>query len=152
MDNVEKLMASRPEIKIKLMRMPKGMPGYIKGNRIYLEKKDNSREQYEVLLEEIAHFDKTVGDIHEQKTPSDWSQERQARSIAYEKAVPLKGLIYCMQNSICLLSEVADYFNVTEKFLYEAIDNYRSKLGVAFKFDGYLFDLRKGVQLTKIKK
>lgn len=143
-------MASRPEIKIKLLSMPEGLPGYISGNHIYLDSNEDSRGQYEVLLEEIAHYDTTVGDISAQETPSDWSQERQARSIAFEKAVPLDGLIYCMENFVNSLSEVADYFNVTEKFLLEAVDNYRSKLGVIFKHKNYLFDLSKGVQISKI--
>ena len=49
------------------------------------------------------------------------------------------------------LEEVADYFGVTEKYVQKAIRNYRTKYGLVFRYDGYYFDLRKTINISKVK-
>lgn len=78
-------------------------------------------------------------------------QEALARSRAMERTVTLDGLIHCYFNHAWSLEEVADYFGVTEKYVQQAIQNYRNKYGLVFRYNGYYFDLRKAINISKVK-
>ena len=68
-----------------------------------------------------------------------------------ELTVTLDGLIHCYFNHAWSLEEVADYFGVTEKYVQQAIQNYRNKYGLVFRYNGYYFDLRKAINISKVK-
>lgn len=95
MNSFEQLMATRPEITFTFVDMPFGLKGYTHGDRIFLDKKNVPNEQYQILLEELAHHDYTVGNITDTSQIKNMQQEKQARSIAYEQAISLDGLIHC---------------------------------------------------------
>ena len=117
---------------------------------IYINHNLTEREKYEVLQEEFAHYDYTVGDIASGDSEADKKQEALARSKAMERTVTLDGLIHCYFNHAWSLEEVADYFGVTEKYVQKAIQNYRNKYGLVFRYDGYYFDLRNAINISKI--
>lgn len=151
MDKIEKLASSRPTICIIFVRknMPEHLGGLLLGGDIYINDQLGNREKYQALQEELAHYDYTVGDITSYSTHSECKQERLARSIAMIRTVTLDGLIYCYEHSLWTSEDIADYFGVTEKYLYQAIINYRTKYGLLFKHGGYWFDLRQTINLTK---
>ncbi|KRK49009.1 ImmA/IrrE family metallo-endopeptidase [Secundilactobacillus kimchicus] len=146
----EKLISQHPKLKFKMKPMPGGLSGLTLGDEIYINPNRSSVTQYEVLLEELAHHATTVGDITAQDTQDKVKQELYARSVAHQEAVPLDGLINCFEEQLWAVDEMAEYFNVSPKYLLEAIDNYRSKNGELFKYNGYYFDLTHGVNITKI--
>lgn len=152
MNNFEALVASRPQLNIVISKtMPKSLGGLTFIRDIYINQNRTTREKYEILQEEFAHYDYTVGDISSYSSEADKKQESLARSKAMERTVTLKGLIHCFFNSMWSLEEVADYFGVTEKYVQKAIRNYRTKYGLVFRYDGYYFDLRKTINISKVK-
>ena len=152
MNNFEALAASRPQLNIIISKeMPKSLGGLTFIRDIYINHNRSSREQYEILQEELAHYDYTVGDISSYSSEADKKQEALARSKAMERTVTLKGLIHCYFSHAWSLEEVADYFGVTEKYVQQAIQNYRNKYGLVFCYNGYYFDLRKAINISKVK-
>lgn len=146
----EKLASQYPNINIIYRSMPPHLPGlYLSGN-IYLSKDISDTEKYEILQEEIAHYDTTVGDIVKEDTTDSRKQEHKARSLAMTRAVSLDKLIYCHNHGLWELDEIADYCNVDVEYLTDAINNYRVKCGLTFAYKGYRFDLRKNVKIEKI--
>ena len=90
------------------------------------------------------------GDIASGDSEADKKQEALARSKAIERTVTLDRLIHCYFSHAWSLEEVADYFGVTEKYVQQAIQNYRNKYGLVFRYNGYYFDLRSAINISKI--
>lgn len=151
MNRFEQLVDARPNLKIKMVDAPsKHFGGLLVNETVYLNSNLSYPEQYESLHEEVSHYDFTVGDISEEKTLDDRKQERLARSRAMESTVTLDGLVYCFIHELWLPDEIADYFEVTEKYLRDALDNYATKRGILFRFNDYYFDFKHGLNITKI--
>lgn len=151
MTPIERLMDENPNLKFSFRGdFPPKLGGLTIDDKIYINKNKSNVDQYQILLEELAHHETSYGDIVKEETWDERQQEHYARTLALERAVTLDGLIYCFTNGLWNLEEMADYFNVTGKFVLEALDNYRAKKGILFKYHGYLFDLRRNVNLTKI--
>mgnify|MGYP003474866495 FL=1 len=151
MNNFEALAASRPQLNIIISKkLPKFLGGLTFIRDIYINQNLTEREKYEVLQEEFAHYDYTAGDIASGDSEADKKQEALARSKAMERTVTLDGLIHCYFSHAWSLEEVADYFGVTEKYVQEAIQNYRNKYGLVFRYNGYYFDLRNVINISKI--
>lgn len=90
-----------------------------------------------VLSEELGHYHTTVGNIIDMSTAQNRKQERQARLWAYNNQIGLNGLIRAYEHGCTNRYEVAEYLEVTEKFMQEAIDCYREKYGVYTLVDNY---------------
>ena len=149
MDNFEQLESSRPDVDVKYTLFPsEHFGGCCIGSTVYINRYLSSPEKFQTLQEELAHYDYTVGDIVKEKTYSDRQQEKLARSKAMERTIPLDGLIYCYQNNIWQPSDIADHFNVTTQYLYDALQNYRYKRGLKFTYNDYDFDLTNGIKIS----
>jgi len=83
-----------------------------------------------VLAEELGHYYTSTGDILDQSITKNRKQERQARAWAYMKLVPLVKLIAASKAGISNYPELAEYLNVTERFLTEALNYYKEKYGM----------------------
>lgn len=95
---------------------------------------------YEALLdEELGHYHTTVRDIIQQSSVSDRKQELRARTWAYEKMTGLNGIINSYKHGCCSLYETAEYLEVTEEFLSEALQYYKSKYRFYTVNDKYVF-------------
>ncbi|MCT3429426.1 toxin [Limosilactobacillus fermentum] len=152
MTKFEELMASHPHLNVEVSSsLPAKLGGLTIGHTIYINYDRGARERYELLQEEIAHYDTSVGNITAEDTLDKRKQEKKARSLAKERAVTLDGLIHCFYTGLWGPEEVADYFGVTEKFLFSALEHYRDKYGVIFRYNGYYFDFRRAINITKIK-
>lgn len=111
--------------------------GRIKGNRIAIRKDMNTIEKSCVLAEELGHHHTTVGNILDLKHHGNAKQERQARLWAYNKQLGLYGIIRAFNQGCQSKYEIAEYLEVTEKFLEDAIECYREKYGVGTTLDNY---------------
>lgn len=113
--------------------------GLCKGTRIGISKKiETQAEKACVLAEELGHCFTTYGDIIDQDNVSNVKQEIRARAWAYERLVPLETLISGFQAGVRNHYELAEYLNVTESFLTEAIDWLKSKNGAIYETDTYI--------------
>ena len=147
----EALASKYPHINVLYKVMPAHLPGLTINNDVYLSEHESNVRKYEVLQEEIAHYETTVGNIVAGDTRDKRKQENKARSIAMERAVKLDDLIYCYFHHIWTSEEIADYCNVEVKYLYKAIDNYRTKYGPVFKYKKYLIDMRNSIKIKNDK-
>lgn len=113
--------------------------GRIKGNRIAIKQDlPTQKEKACVLAEELGHFYTSTGNILDLTDTANLKQETRARLWSYNRLIGLQGLISSYKANCQTLTEVADYLDVTEEFLKEALNCYRSKYGVAVKFNNYI--------------
>lgn len=110
---------------------------YIDGNIAINTSVETTREKACVLAEELGHHHTTVGNISDLSVPENRKQERKARLWAYNNQIGLHGLVNAYRHGCTSRHEIAEYLDVTEDFLQEAIDCYRDKYGVSTTVDGY---------------
>ncbi|MEG0259640.1 MAG: ImmA/IrrE family metallo-endopeptidase [Lysinibacillus sp.] len=90
-----------------------------------------------VLAEEFGHYHTSTGDILDQANPISHKQELLARRWAYNKLVPLDKIVAAHQQYLLNHYELADFLGVTEEFLEDALDWYKSKHGLYALVDKY---------------
>ena len=91
-----------------------------------------------VLAEELSHCYINVGDIIDQNVVENRKQEYKARLLAYNKMIGLHGIINAYKNHCRNRYEIAEYLDVTESFLIEALNFYKVRYGVCAKIDNYV--------------
>jgi Zn-dependent peptidase ImmA (M78 family) len=116
----------------------KAYNGRIAGKRIAIRKELSEVQKKCVLAEELGHYYTTYGNIINQSSVSDRKQELRARLWAYNKMIGLTGIINAYRHGCRSAYEVAEYLEVTEKFLSEALRQYKSKYGTHAKIDNYI--------------
>ena len=120
----------------------KNIPGYggrTYGNRIAIHKDiTTSIEKTCVLAEELGHYHTTVGKIRNQSITENRKQELHARLHGYNRLIGLNGSIRAYKHRCQSLAEMAEYLEVTENFLKEALELYRQKYGTGVEMDNYI--------------
>lgn len=99
---------------------------------------ETSNERACVLAEELGHHHTSVGVIVDLSSAQNRKQERQARIWAYNNRIGLYGLVRAYERGCKSRYEVAEFLEVTEEFLEEAINAYREKYGVYTTIDNYI--------------
>ena len=112
--------------------------GRIKGNRIAIKKDIPTIQKACVLAEELGHHYTTVGNILDQSKADNRKQERRARLWAYKRAFDLVDLVSAYKHGCRNRYEIAEYLEVTEQFLQEALDTYKEKYGIYTEVDCYV--------------
>lgn len=107
-------------------------------------------QKADVLAEELGHHYTTVGNILDLSDSQNRKQERQARLWAYNKRIGLYGLIRAFEHGCKSRHEVAEYLEVTEEFLQDAIECYRNKYGTSITVDGYYIMFIPNLMIGKI--
>lgn len=116
----------------------KTFDGRIKNNKIYLRQDMTVTNKKCVLAEELGHYHTTTGNILDQQDICNRKQERRARIWAYDLLIDLSGIVKAYKHGCSSLYEMADYLEVTEEFLRDALEYYRSKYGICAYFDSYI--------------
>lgn len=91
----------------------------------------------DTLAEELGHHFTSVGNILDLSEPQNRKQERQARIWAYNKRVGLEGLISAYEHGCKSKYEVAEFLEVTEELLTDAIYYYRERYGMYTSVKNY---------------
>ena len=112
--------------------------GRIKGNKIAIKRDLTQIEKKCVLAEELGHYYTATGDILDQSTTENRKQERLGRIYSYNRIIGLIGLIRAYKNGCQSIHEAAEYLDVTDEFLLEAINCYKSKYGLYATIDSYV--------------
>lgn len=137
--NLDALLVETNAEGLTLKERPfKTYDGRIKGNNIYLRKDMTTTEKACVLAEELGHHYTTVGNILDQSKTENRKQERRARLWAYKRAFDLVDLVSAYKHGCRNRYEIAEYLEVTESFLQEALDTYKEKYGPYTKVDRYV--------------
>jgi len=113
--------------------------GRIKGNRVAIRQDiETTTEKACILAEELGHHYTSTGDILDLSVVRNRKQERHAKIWAYNKQIGLKGLINAYEHGYRNRHEIAEYLEVTEPFLEEAINCYQEKYGLFTQIDNYI--------------
>lgn len=91
-----------------------------------------------VLAEERGHHYTGIGDILDQGRVENRKLEMKGRRWAYDDRIGLYGIIKSFRGGDRSLYEMADRLEVTEEFLCEALEYYRSKYGICTYLDNYI--------------
>lgn len=113
--------------------------GLIHDNIIGLNKNlSTSKKRACVLAEEIGHYYTSSGDIINPNCTTNKKQEDFARLWAYNKLIGLNGIVNAYKAHCKNIYDMAEYLNVDESFLLDALERYRSKYGTHTKLDNYI--------------
>ena len=140
MNAYEQLLSSSGENIIVVEKNFKSQAkGLCKGNKIGISKAiSTSTEKACILAEELGHHYTTVGNILGQSSVSNRKQELRARMWAYNKLIGLIGIIKSYEHGCHSYHEMAEYLDVTEEFLRDALKRYHQKYGVCTTVDNYI--------------
>lgn len=124
--------------------------GRIKGNRIAIRKDLTQTEKKCVLAEELGHHYTASGDIIDQSTAENRKQELRGRIWAYNKQIGLTGLVNAYRSHCQNAHEVAEYLGVTDEFLADSLDYYRSKYGCCVQIDNFVIFFEPNIAVMEL--
>ncbi len=125
--------------------------GLCKGNKIGIRKDiETTSEKTCILAEELGHYHTTTGNILDQSDTMNRKQEYRARLWGYNKLVGLRGIVDAFEHDCQNLYDMADYLNVTEKYLEEVIFCYKNKYGICVEMDNYIIYFYPNLNILKI--
>ncbi len=127
-----------------------GLKGFCIGDNIAIEKSMSQIEKSCILAEELGHYYTTSGNILDQTDVSNRKQEYRARLYGFNLKIGLMGLVRAFEHGCRSASDVAEYLDVTEEYLKEAVDCYRSKYGVCVTVDNYVIYFIPALGVMKI--
>ncbi len=125
--------------------------GLINGNVIGINKTvRTNRKRSCILAEELGHYHTTYGNIISQSSVSDRKQELHARAWAYDRMIGIIGIIEAYKHGCHSIYDTAEYLDVTEEFLSEALQYYKRKYGVHTKIDNYVIYFEPSLGVFKL--
>lgn len=110
--------------------------GICKGKKIGIRKGMSETEKACILAEEIGHYYTTVGNILDQRDAGNRKQEMIARKWAVDKMISIEDLFRAADQPCNTLFEIAEYLEVTEEFLLEALEVFKKRYGHSYKYEG----------------
>lgn len=148
----EELIIECDKLGLTIKEKPlKSSNGRIRGNRIAIRKDiETSVEKFCVLAEEVGHYYTTIGDILDQSTVSNRKQELRARLWVYNRQIGLLGIIRAYKAKCRDKCEIAEYLEVTEEFLEDAIQTYKSKYGNYVYIDNYIINFNPNLGVIEL--
>lgn len=124
--------------------------GLYADNVIAIDKKLSTADKTCVLAEELGHHHTSYGNILNYSSIKNRKQEKRARNWAYERLVGIINIITAHNAGIKNRFELAEYLNVTEEFLEEAIQYYKEKHGMYYQIDNYILYFEPNLGVLKI--
>ena len=113
--------------------------GRIRGNKVLIRSTIETRcQKAAVLCEEIGHYETAVGNILDQSVPANRKQELRGRVWAYNRLIGMEGILRAYKAGCQNRYEAAEYLEVPEDTLQEAVDYYHAHYGLYFKLDNYV--------------
>lgn len=124
---------------VKEKNLKSNAAALISGNKVAINKRilSTTNEKDCALAEERGHFHTSVGNILDLSFQENRKQEYKARLWGYNDKVGLYGLIRAYEARKITFEDIADFLNVTEKYLMEVLECYRSKYGTYVLLDNY---------------
>lgn len=111
---------------------------YIDGNIALNTELRSSAEKSCVLAEELGHYYTTTGNILDQSVTANRKQELRARAYGYNLRIGLRGIVAAYESGCQNQYEIAEHLGVTEEYLIDALEYYRSKYGIYATIDNYV--------------
>lgn len=129
--NYEELLDTADQLDLAVKEQPLTVhDGLIRGRRIAIRKSiETQAEKSCVLAEELGHYFTSFGNILNMDEIQNRKQELRARLSGYDMQIGLIGIIECYKHHCRSLYEMAEYLQVTEEYLKEALECYSRKYG-----------------------
>ena len=125
--------------------------GRLCGNRIAIRQDiPTQTEKSCVLAEELGHYHTTYGDILDLDDVRNRKQEFRARMWGYNLKIGLMGIVNAYKAGCQNLAEAAEYLDVTEEYLLEALKTYHSKYGIYATVDNYIIYFEPSLAVMKM--
>ena len=124
--------------------------GRIKGRRIAINKDLTEKEKKCIRAEELGHYYTASGDILDQSSTANRKQESRGRIMAYNRLIGLMGIIDSYNNHCQSLTETAEYLDVTEEFLLDALLYYKRKYGTCVTINNYVIYFEPALGVLKL--
>ena len=127
------------DVRVKEKPLKYGFKGLYKNGKIIIDSNiETSCEKACILAEELGHHFTSYGDIIDQNDIRNIKQEIRARNWAYEKQVGIVAIINSYESGVRDRYELAEYLGVTDQFLIDAIEYYKSKYGTYYEINNYI--------------
>lgn len=129
--NYEELLDTADQLDLAVKEQPLTVhDGLIRGRRIAIRKSiETQAEKSCVLAEELGHYFTSFGNILNMDEIQNRKQELRARLSGYDMQIGLIGSIECYKHHCRSIYEMAEYLQVTEEYLKEALECYSRKYG-----------------------
>lgn len=118
-------------------KLPKFQSGLYINGEIFINSNRSTNIKHETLAEEISHHKITYGDITDQTNIQNKRYELKARRLANEQIISLSGIIEAYEYGVENCYEMAEFFEVTEKYVCTVIQHYKQKYGLSICYKGY---------------
>lgn len=136
----EKLLIEAEEkgIQVKEKDMYANLKGAYKNNKILINLKAATNvEKKCILSEEIGHHETSLGNILDDNQIINRKQEVRARRWGYERTVKIEDLIKAYEYGAINSFDIAEYLEVTEQHLINAINNYKKRYGILAELENH---------------
>lgn len=131
--------AEKQGIEVVEMKFKGKSSGLYADNTIALSKDiETVNEKRCVLAEELGHHYTSSGNILDAANVVSVKQEKRARYWAYKRLIGIVDLVNGYKFGAKNRYELAEYLNVTEEFLENALINYKEKYGLYYEIDNYV--------------
>lgn len=104
----------------------------------------------DVLAEEMGHYYTSVGYIIDQDTVDSIKQERRGRLWGYNNRIGLIGLLEAFRAHCETLFDIAEFLNVSEDTLTEALEYYRQIYGTGVMVDNYMIEFEPSLRVRTL--
>lgn len=122
--------------------------GLIMGKKIAIRNNiRTTNKKADVLAEELGHHYTTSGNILGIQNTNDEKQERSARLWSYNKRIGLTGILEAYRHHCKNQFEAAEYLEVSEDTLVEALECYRQIYGYGVMIDNYFIQFEPNLQV-----
>lgn len=118
--------------------MPNDLHGLWLGDLILIKRNLSETRKAEVLFEELAHHKLTYGNILDQSKWINRKFESYAKRHGYEAALPLRIIVEAHNYGVSNLYELADYVQLSEKYIVEILGHYKQKYGYSTRYGRYV--------------
>lgn len=149
----EEMQQEHPAANIVEMDLSKikGLKGLCVGDNIAIRQDiPTQTEKSCVLAEELGHYHTTYGDILDLDDVRNRKQEFRARMWGYNFQIGLMGIVKAYEAGCRNRFEMAEYLDVTEDYLDDAITAYRGKYGRCTAIDNYIIYFDPSLMVMKM--
>lgn len=140
MDRYNELLdlAANENIQVKETYLPYNMDGLYYDNNIVLNSKLDDIEKCCTLAEEIGHYIFNFSNLLDQDDLNNIKEELKARKWAYDQLLPLEKIIDCYEAHCESIFDMAEYLELSEKFIKEAVLYCHQKYGEYTEYKDYI--------------
>ena len=140
MNRLEEMMNDYSELKFNFKKDMHNKHGaFIIDTDIYINKNNSYENIIGNIAEELGHYETSVGDLSILDTIEKQQQEKRARQYGYRYLVSLDELITCYKLGLTEYWEIAEFLEITPKYLWSSINYYKDAHGLIFDHNGCKF-------------